>query len=276
MGKEKEITTAIFIPASRGSQLFNLIQQKEDMLVGQLSWGVKVLKMLGTPIASMLMKKFPLEGGCPLGENCKACKGDGIKCSAKGVVYQATCLDCSPENEDEGRGVVHKYIGETSRLMRTRMFEHMSALGRLNKKSFQVQHWMESHSLSSYPADFKFEIIQSFKDPLSRQLCEALEIVNSGNLNQKTEFKLNDLCRLVSDRTDREKEEEVETARLERNILDQHLNSFINVIKDVEEKEKKDQEMKLILPIFSDLNKQEREERKGAVWQREKRERERG
>ena len=98
---------------------------------------------------------------------------------------------------------------------------------------------MESHGLSPYPPEFKFEIIQSFKDPLSRQLCEALEIVNSGNLNQKTEFKLNDLCRLVSDRTDREKEEEVETARLERNILDQHLNSFINVMKDVEEKEKK-------------------------------------
>ena len=205
----------------------------------QLSWGVKIIEKGGTPIASMLLKKFPMEKGCPLGENCKACKGDGIKCSVKGVVYQATCLDCSPEKQREDRGIFHKYIGETSRLMRTRTFEHMSALLRLEKKSFQVQHWMKCHSISPHPPAFKFEIIQSFKDPLSRQLCEALEILNSGNLNQKTEFKLNDLCRLVSDKPEKDKEEEVRTARLERDILDQHLHSFINVMRDVVDRENK-------------------------------------
>ena len=80
---EKEITTTIFVPASKNSQLFKLIQEKEESLKGQLSWGVKVLEKGGISIASLLLKKFPMKSGCPLGEKCKACDGDGIKRSVK-------------------------------------------------------------------------------------------------------------------------------------------------------------------------------------------------
>ena len=129
------------------------------------------------------------------------------------------------------------YIGESSRLMRTRTFEHMTALEKLNKKSFQVQHWMTDHGTSPFPPRFKFRVIGNFKDPLSRQLCEALEIMRTGNLNQKTEFKINDLCRLVTDSTEKEKEVEVATAKIERDTLDLQLDSFVNVMKNVINKE---------------------------------------
>ena len=129
------------------------------------------------------------------------------------------------------------YIGESSRLMRTRTFEHMTALEKLNKKSFQVQHWMTDHGTSPFPPRFKFKVIGNFKDPLSRQLCEALEIMRTGNLNQKTEFKINDLCRLVTDSTEKGKELEVATSKIERDTLDLQLDSFVNVMKNVINKE---------------------------------------
>ena len=265
--KIKETTTTFFVPASKNSQLYKLILQKEETLLGQMSWGVKVLEKAGTPIASMLLKKFPMEKGCPLGEHCRACEGDGIKCSVKGVVYQATCLDCSNGDVDE----IPKYIGETSRLFRTRTSEHMSALSRLSRKSFQLQHWMESHGMSSHPPQFKFKVLDSFKDPLSRQLREALEIMNAGNLNQKTEFKINDLCRLVSEKTEKEKEKEVHSARLERNTLDQHLECFINVMRDViyKEKERREKETNSHNTFRLKNAGRKRREEEGAVGLRE-------
>ena len=230
----KEITTTIFVPASKNSLLFQMIQEKEESLKGQLSWGVKVLEKGGIPIASLLTKKFPMKSGCPLGEGCQACDGDGIVCGVKGVVYQATCLDCSTDNSDKKAPT---YIGESSRLMRVRTAEHMTALERLNRKSFQLQHWMTSHGTSPFPPRFKFKVLENFKDPLSRQLCEALEIMHTGNLNQKTEFKINDLCRLVTESTEKEKEAEVAIAKFERDTLDLHLDSFINVMRNVINKE---------------------------------------
>ena len=130
------------------------------------------------------------------------------------------------------------YIGETSRLMRTRTFEHMAALGRLDRRSFQLQHWMECHGTSPYPPKFKFEVLNSFKDPLSRQLCEALEIIRTGNLNRKGEFKINDLCRLVTDKTEKEKEDDVFSAKTEKKVFETQLENFIDVMRVVICKEK--------------------------------------
>ena len=34
--------------------------------------------------------------GCPRGNECIICEGDGIKCGQKGVVYLASCVACDP------------------------------------------------------------------------------------------------------------------------------------------------------------------------------------
>ena len=125
--------------------------------------------------------------------------------------------------------------------------------------------------MSSHPPQFKFKVLDSFKDPLSRQLREALEIMNAGNLNQKTEFKINDLCRLVSEKTEKEKEKEVHSARLERNTLDQHLECFINVMRDViyKEKERREKETNSHNTFRLKNAGRKRREEEGAVGLRE-------
>ena len=62
--EKKEVTTTFFVPASKDGQLYRGIQEREMKIKGQLSWRVKILEKAGTPIASLLIKKFPMERGC--------------------------------------------------------------------------------------------------------------------------------------------------------------------------------------------------------------------
>ena len=47
---------------------------------------------------------------------------------------------------------------------------------------------MEHHGSSSACPTFKFRVIGSFKDPLRRQLLEAIKITYSGTLNKRNEY----------------------------------------------------------------------------------------
>ena len=62
--------------------------------------------------------------------------------------------------------------------------------------SFQIQHWMEMHQESTTAPEFKWSILDSYKDALRRQLCEGLYILESGSLNRKHEFNRNLICRM--------------------------------------------------------------------------------
>jgi len=62
--------------------------------------------------------------------------------------------------------------------------------------SFQIDHWMNFHGLDAVAPTFKFETVAQFSDPLRRQICEGLHILESGALNKKHEFNSNVICRL--------------------------------------------------------------------------------
>ena len=111
--------------------------------------------------------------------------------------------------------------------------EHMDNLENLNYNSFQVQHWMEEHSLEVTPPIFRFKIIDKFEDPLSRKLAEALRIPGEGGLNKKTEFKINELCRLVSKRSELEMEKWAREEALKRKENSYRLCDFTNMIESV-------------------------------------------
>ena len=116
------------------------------------------------------------------------CEDSGLKCTKKGVVYKASSLDCkSGMSDQESHGVGSVYIGETSRQFGRRALEHIKNVSFMKKNSFIVQHWMERHSLQTSAPKFKFEIVSTHRDALSRQLSEALQIRTQGNLNRKSE-----------------------------------------------------------------------------------------
>ena len=66
--------------------------------------------------------------------------------------------------------------------------EHRSLYGKESPKSFLHYHQVEQHN--SEPADFDVKVIKSFKDPLSRQITDAVMIKSHTGelLNSKSEF----------------------------------------------------------------------------------------
>ena len=75
---------------------------------------------------------------------------------------------------------------------------------------------MEHHGSSSACPTFKFRVIGSFKDPLRRQLLEAIKITYSGTLNKRNEHGHNEICRLLPSKSQREEEQMVEKSRREK------------------------------------------------------------
>ena len=124
----------------------------------------------------------------------------------------------------------HVYIGETSRPFRQRVKEHYQKLKVGNLGSFMLNHWMERHGLSTEPPEFEWKIIAKYKDPLRRQLCEGLHILQSGTLNKKSEFNNNLICRLeaVDNKflTDKQLKLEIESRRENKD----KLREFVNVM----------------------------------------------
>ena len=107
--------------------------------------------------------------------------GGGGGCHKNNVTYQYTC---------QKDGAV--YTGETGRNLYTRGLEHLDKYEKKAEKSFMHAHQMECHE--GAPADFTAKVTGSYKDPLSRQVAEAVLITRSSGstsdvLNSKAEFR---------------------------------------------------------------------------------------
>ena len=122
---------------------------------------------------------------------CKICDSDAIRCSPKGLVYQAVCSSCRDkvlENAEDGEMVTKdlnveratKYVptcvGETARPFRMRSHEHHNNLKNLKMDSFILSHWMLEHGDSMIPLEFEFKRIISFSDSFSRQLAKECNL----------------------------------------------------------------------------------------------------
>ena len=90
------------------------------------------------------------------------------------------------EGTDPDKVINRVYIGETSRTIRVRSAQHLNDLHRCtrNPSLEEGTSWMWDHIQMAHPwslngnakDDFSFEVIKSFKDPMSRQITEAATI----------------------------------------------------------------------------------------------------
>ena len=220
-GQRIPVTTAIFVPPTRGGVLTQMIQLKENQM--STPWSVKVLEKPGIPLFRTFQKNFKMKDGCYRGMKC-VCEGSGSGCNAKRVVYQAVCEKC------KGLGEEMSYIGETARQFGERTNEHLSKAEKFSKTSFIIDHWMEQHHLDTSPPKFKFTVLSGHRDPLSRQLKEAVMIGNAGNLNKKNEFGLNELIRLDAPRYSWDKSLQDKNDQKERCARENKLNDFVAVM----------------------------------------------
>ena len=136
------------------------------------------MEMGGQTLRSQTSKSNPWAGqGCG-DDKCFACKNErGRECRRKNVVYQIVCQACNAE-----------YHRETSRTMYCRGEEHLKAL---NNKSKDSVLW--SHCVSQHNGEIMTFAIRStgyFREPLTRQIDEAVRIFHSKNLmNRRGEWR---------------------------------------------------------------------------------------
>ena len=219
-------TTVMFIPKTHNGRLMEMIQNAEDKLT--VGWRTKIVEKPGIPLYKKFNKSFTMVSGCARGQMCKVCDNLGTKCTQKGVVYKAVCLDCHQDDLNKGT-----YIGETSRQFGTRVTEHFYNLSKWRKESFMICHWMEQHSTQTTPPQFKFSVISSHKDALSRQLSEAIHIRSQGNLNKRNEFSINELVRLEAAKYSWDLEVENKAERDREREYCERINNFIAVMSSV-------------------------------------------
>ena len=117
--------------------------------------------------------------------------------------------------------------------MGERVREHITRAQSLHRKSFVVDHWMEKHPINTSPPSFEYNTLSVHKDPLSRQLREAVVIGKKGGLNKKNEFGLNELIRLNAPTYSWDQEQ---TDLMERRAKSDHeikLSDFVTVMSNV-------------------------------------------
>ena len=77
-------------------------------------------------------------------------------------------------------------------------------MGDRHPREGQGKHWLIDHADMASPPQFKFKILASFQDPLTRQIVESVRIEGAGEgiLNSKSEYLR---CRVPRQRLDMER-----------------------------------------------------------------------
>ena len=86
---------------------------------------------------------------------------------------------------------------------------------------------MDSHYDSDDPPEFKWTVIDSYKDALRRQLGEGLHILNAGALNRKCEFNSNIICRMEARADVKTSDKELQEEVVRRKSYMEKLRQFI-------------------------------------------------
>ena len=101
------------------------------------------------------------------------------------------------------------YVGESSRSLYERTKEHMDDAKKDAPESHIRKHWRECHSEMVEMPVFKFKIVKSFRDSLSRQVAEGVRIdLRVGVMNSKTVYSRNRLPRQEVEKPEWERSEE--------------------------------------------------------------------
>ena len=99
-------------------------------------------------------------------------------CRRRNILYENRCTLCQVrDGKDDakmtGKGI---YVGESARSMYERAKEHEAdRVGEL-EESHQIKHWVLDHPELDAPPKFRFKVVSSFSDALTRQLSEAVRI----------------------------------------------------------------------------------------------------
>ena len=214
--KQDIVTTSImFVENTPHGELCARLQRGEDRNGGITNRRVKMIEMAGTSLGQTFSNRNPWAGaGCER-EDCHTCHQGGKQdkkedCFRRNIMYESRCGTCEDRQEiqgEEGRkrnkkrnadlGDPNIYVGETSRSLYERTKEHVRDGKNRTEDSHIAKHWDQAHAGEEMP-EFRFKIVKTFRDSLSRQVAESVRIDLRGVkvLNLKTVYSRNRLPRL--------------------------------------------------------------------------------
>ena len=186
-------------------------------LAGMTAFRVRITETAGMPLSRLLPSTNPWGASdCGQLDRLVCDQGDEVKqdCKRRNILYESSCticrVDIKEDDTDEagkkelflkdGKGL---YIGESSRSIYERSKEHHRDRQDKNEDSHQIKHWVTDHPELDSPPKFRYKVVSSFQDALTRQVAESVRIERAGVhiLNSKAEYSR---CRIPRLRVDME------------------------------------------------------------------------
>ena len=214
-GPQPPTISVCFLDNTANGILAKRMQEGEDVVGFKTNYRVKMTESAGTPLGLLLTTNNPWGNKDCERADCHPCSQmdeKRVNCKQRNILYESYCTECNPDDikqgkKDEitflreGKGV---YVGESARSLYERSKEHIADRESKKEDSHQIKHWILSHPEMQEPPAFRFKIIKTFKDPMSRQLSEAVRIELRGSdiLNSKGEYNRCRVPRLRVDMTE--------------------------------------------------------------------------
>ena len=205
--------SVLFIDNTKRGTLAKRLQIEESRLSAMTGYRIRVAEAAGTPLSMLLPSTNPWGVQDCARPDCIVCDQGDEKtqnCKTRNILYENRCTLCHDINVKEdkktqpyhmdGKGI---YVGESSRSMYERGKEHQKDREDTKEDSHQIKHWKLHHPDLEEPPKFKFKIVSSFSDPMTRQLAESVRIERRGEntLNSKSEYSR---CRVPRLKIDKE------------------------------------------------------------------------
>ena len=188
--------SCIFVPPTPGSELKQLLQQKEVEMRpgGREDWPIKIIETSGKSLERCIVKTDPFNGNQCLDKTCLPAqnKNNKISCRMNNIGYRIPCKICIKEGKN---GI---YIGETGENMHVRMKSHLTKFNskkpHIRDSSAFFKHLQNTHGGlkegQGFADCFFVEIVKAYKKPMTRQTEEGTFMINTDGelLNSKTEW----------------------------------------------------------------------------------------
>ena len=184
--------TVIMVQATPGGELAKKYQQVIETHPGPVK--IKIMEQGGRTIKTVVQDTNPTKTKGCASQDCLTCKrgrGRGGECRKNNVGYILFCDECGEDKVC--------YVGETGQNTYTRGLRHMTNYRGRHKDSPLWKHAQVAHG-GSLEVSFSMKVVRTFRDPLTRQVNEAVRINQCGaeiQLNSKSEWHGPATVRLV-------------------------------------------------------------------------------
>ena len=221
--KNAKIKAVLFVPYTPGSELAKRLREAETKLNELTGYKLKVVERAGIKLQDLLHKADPWQGADCQRAECWPCetkltteKNKTQDCTKRSLIYENWCITCEEQEMDKiklrckddeemtkklkKKIVLSKYIGETSRSIHERAWEHKYAMEQLSITSHLLKHTLDKHGEADMDkVKFGVKVLQYTRSSFQRQILESVLIQESRNhdiLNSKSEYNRCALPRL--------------------------------------------------------------------------------